>query len=147
LGGLLVKERNREKAVSIQIDFSNKLIEVQAKLSELLGTVIEQQRLIPVLEQRIRNMEAQAAEKQRYVLAKVGSEGEFFAYRLRPPAELKERADEAPHFLCQPCFDAGQKAVLIGNGEGYWECPVCKVGAQTTPVRDLFRSLGRDRGY
>lgn len=134
LSGLLVKERDSQKAAAIQIDFTNKLMEMQAKLSELLGTVIEQQRLIPVLEQRVRELEAQAAEKGRYVLAKVGTEREFFAYRSRPVAELEEGSAEVEHLLCQPCFDAGKKAVLVGNGEGFWQCPICKFGAYAGPA-------------
>lgn len=140
LGSLLVNERDREKAAAIQIEFSNKLIEAQAKLSELLGTIIEQQRLIPVLEQEIRDLKAKAAEKGRYELAKLGTDREFFVYRLRPPSELEERSREVEHFLCQPCFDAGKKVVLSGNGGGYWECPICKHGAQTTPAESCVVS-------
>lgn len=153
LGGLLVKERDSQKAAAIQIDFTNKLMEMQAKLSELLGTVIEQQRLIPTLEQRIRELQAQATEKSRYVLAKVGIEREFFAYRLRPAAELEERSDEVEHLLCQPCFDAGKKAVLIGNGEGFWHCPLCKTGVSAGPAAAQSHAIAQsrrrflDRGY
>ena len=144
---LLINERDRQKAAAIQIEFSEKLIEAQTQLFELLGTVIQQQGNLSVLEQRIRELDARAAEKQRYELAKVGSGREFFAYRLRPPSELQERADEAPHFICQPCFEAGKKAVLIGNGEGFWECPVCKVGVQTEPVQQVFVGRRDSRGY
>lgn len=130
LGGALLDERDRQKAAAIHIEFTEKLISAQAQLSQVLGAVIEQQRLVPVLEERIRELEAERAEKNRYVLAKLGTEREFFAYRLRTPAELVERVDEEPHFVCQPCFEAGKKIVLVGNGEGYWACPVCKHGAQ-----------------
>jgi hypothetical protein len=131
LVGLLVNERDSQKAAAIQIEFSNKLIEAQAHLAQLLGTVIDQQGRIGALEQRVRDMEAVQAEKERYVLAKVGTEREFFAYALRDAAELKERRTEVAHFACQPCFELGKKVVLSGNGSGYWECPACKHGAQT----------------
>lgn len=143
--GLLVNERDRQKAAVIQIEFTNKLLEAQTHLSQLQGTVIEQQRLVSALEQRIRDMTAREAEKERYALAKVGAEREFFAYRLRAAAELVERADEVSHFLCQPCFDAGKKAVLVGNGDGYWECPVCKFGAQAEPARPIQYATRRRR--
>lgn len=139
LFALLVNERDRQKATAIQVEFTNKLIEAQTHLSQLQGTVIEQQRLIASLEQRVRDMSAREAEKERYVLSKVGSHREFFAYRLRGAAELVERADEIDHFLCQPCFDSGKKVVLSGNGEGYWECPVCRHGSQTTHSKVSIR--------
>lgn len=130
LGGLLLDERDRQKAAAIHLQFTEKLIDTQSQLLQVLSSVIEQQRQIPVLEQRIRDLEADRAEKARYVLAKLGSRREFFAYRLRDAAELDERKGETPHALCQPCFEAGKKVVLAGNGEGYWGCPVCKHGAQ-----------------
>lgn len=131
LGAALIGERDRQKAAAIEVEFNKQLIEAQTHLAQLLGTVIDQQGRIGTLEKRVRDMEAAQAEKERYVLAKVGTEREFFAYRLRDPAELTERVDEVEHFICQPCFETGKKVVLSGNGDGYWECPACKHGAQT----------------
>ena len=128
LGGLLLDERDRQKAATIHLEFTEKLIEVQAQLLQVLSAVVEQQRQIPVLEQRIRELQAGRAEKERYELAVVGVGGQFFAYRLRGAGELLERTDELPHFVCQPCFEAGNLIVLCGNGDGYWWCPVCRHG-------------------
>lgn len=147
IGGLLVNERDRQKAAAIQIDFTNKVIEAQTHLLELLGTVISQQGQIGALEKRCRDMEAAQAEKERYVLAKLGTEREFFAYRLRPSAELVERAGEVEHFVCQPCFEAGKKVVLSGNGDGYWECPVCKNGAQVSTTETVLYRRGNGSNY
>lgn len=146
LGGLLLNERDRQKAAAIHVQFTEKLIDAQAQLMQVLSAVIEQQRQIPVLEQRIRELEADRAEKQRYVLAKLGSEREFFVYRLRDAAELHERVDEIPHAICQPCFEAGQKVVLTGNGDGYWWCPICKHGAQVTESTPDPRFTSRRNG-
>lgn len=147
-GGALLNERDRQKAATLHAELTEKLIAAQAQLSQVLSTVIEQQRHIPVLEQRIRHLEAERAEQHRYTLAKVGSLGEFFAYRLRAPAELVERIDEAPHFVCQPCFEAGKKVVLVGNGDGYWQCPVCKHGAQVEPETPVHYGARRSlRGF
>lgn len=146
----LVGERDRQKAAAIEVEFTNKLIEAQSQLTQLLGTVIEQQGRIGTLEQRLRDLEADQAEKARYVLAKVGTEGEFFAYRLRVSAELNERINEVDHFICQPCFETGKKVVLTGNGHGYWLCSVCKHGAQTEPSTFTpSRTVGKARfaGY
>lgn len=130
-GGALVNERDRQKAAAIHVEFTEKLIETQAQLMQALVAVTEQQRHIPVLEQRIRELEAREVDKKRYALAKLGARGEFFAYVLRDAAELDERADEIPHAICQPCFETGKKFALVGNGAGYRQCPVCKHGAQT----------------
>lgn len=153
MGSALLNERDRQKAAAIHVQFTEKLIDTQTQLMEVLSAVIEQQRNIPVLEQRIRELEAERAEKQRYVLAKLGSGREFFVYRLRDAGELQERTDEIPHTVCQPCFEAGKKIVLVGNGEGYWNCPVCKHGAQVAPtgwrgdVSIATRSRGRLDGF
>lgn len=146
LGSALLNERDRQKATAIHIQFTEKLIDAQAQLMQVLSAVIEQQRKIPVLEQRIRELEADRAEKQRYVLAKLGTEGEFYVYRLRDVAELHESPDEIPHAICQPCFEADKKVVLVGNGGGYWWCPVCKHGAQVEPATPDPRFSARRRG-
>lgn len=129
----LVGERDRQKAAAIELEFTNKLMQAHAQFAQLLGTVIDQQRRIHTLEQSLRDMQAAQAEKERYVLAKVGSVGEFFAYRPRPDAEFEQGSGEVAHFVCQPCFETGKKVVLMGNGEGFWRCPVCGCGAQTEP--------------
>lgn len=142
----LVGERDRQKAAAIEVEFTNKLIEAQSHLTQLLGTVIEQQGRISTLEKRLRDIEAAQAEKERYVLAKLGTGREFFAYRLHPGAELKNGVSEVEHFVCQPCLDAGKKVVLDGNGAGYWGCPVCKHGADTGGSSAVMFSGGR-RGF
>lgn len=132
----VINERDRQKFAAIQDEFAKQLAAANTQFLELQGSVIAQQRLIPALEQRIRELEAERCEKERYELAEIGSCGKFFVYRLRPPAELKERADETPHMLCQPCFEAGKKHVLNDNGSGYISCPVCNRG------RQVFESSG-----
>lgn len=125
LGKLIVNERDTNKLSALQHELSEKIIDAQTQLSQVLGTVIEQQRHIPVLEERIRELEREAAEKERYVLDRVGNIGDFFVYRLRAEAE----DGEVDHFLCQPCFDAGKKGVLVRNHIHYLSCPLCNHGA------------------
>lgn len=139
----LLGERDRQKAAAIEVEFTNKLIEAQSHLTQLLGTVIEQQGRIGALEQRLRDMQAAQTEKERYALAKLGAGREFFAYRLRPGAELEQGGGEVAHFVCQPCFDGGKKVVLSGNGEGYWWCPACKHGADVGGASAVVFSGGR----
>lgn len=130
LGSALLNERDRQKAAALQIDLTDKVIQAQAQLSQVLATVIDKDGRIQALSERVRELEAEQSEKARYRLAKLGTEGDFFAYQLRAPAELTERADEPSHFICQPCFDAGKKHVLVHNGDGYWLCNHCKLGHQ-----------------
>ncbi|MBT2336546.1 hypothetical protein J7E49_21865 [Variovorax paradoxus] len=108
--------------------------------------IIEKDGTIKTLSERVRELETEQDERVRYQLAKLGTVGDFFAYGLRSGAELRERTDEPAHFLCQPCFDGdSKKIVLTSNGEGYWHCPICKHGAQTTP-QDLSMFYRADDG-
>ena len=134
MGRTFIGMRDAHVTAAAQREFGEKLAGAQAHLLEIGAAAIAQQGQIGVLAERVRELEAHAAEKQRYVLAEVSAGREFFAYRLRNAVELQERADEAPHFVCQPCFDGGQKAVLVGNGSGTWECPLCKFIARPGPA-------------
>lgn len=128
--GMLINERDRQKAAAIQIDLSEKLLQAQALLAEVLGAVISKDAAIGALTERNRQLEAAQSEKARYELAELSVGGHLFAYRLRAAAELSERANEPPHFVCQPCFEGGKKGVLIAGetwGSRTWICPMCKV--------------------
>ncbi len=132
LGGLLVNERDRQKAATIQIDFTNQLMELQSKLSEVLTAIIDKDGRIGHLSNRVRELESRQSDESRYQLAKLGTVGDFFAYKLRPRAELTDRIDEPEHFLCQPCFDAGKKGILRIIGS-YCSCPICHSKTTLTP--------------
>lgn len=142
IGGAIVHERDSQKLAALKVDLTNKIAEAQAHVLQLLEAVVDKQRLVGALEQRVRELEAQAAEKQRYELAKLGTTGQFFAYRSVGLGESHEGVGQVAHFVCQPCFDRGQKVVLAGNGEGYWKCPACGHGAQTEPAGPSIR-IGR----
>ena len=136
LSKLLVGERDRQKAMAIQIDLSQKLLEAQAQVAQLLGTVIEQQGRIGALEKRIRDMETREAEKQEHELAKFTFSGEFFAYRLRSLAEAGQGCGKDGPLFCQQCFERGEKVVLAVTDGGHAWCPSCKHGGQVRPVLD-----------
>lgn len=112
LASALLNERDRQKAAAIQLDMTEKIIQTQAQLLEVLSTVVSKDATIQALTERNRQLQATQDERLRYKLTKVGVTGEAFAYRLRPAGELLERNDEPDHFLCQPCFDIGKKVVL-----------------------------------
>lgn len=136
LSSALFNERDRQKAASIQMDLTDKVLQAQAQLSQVLATVIEKDRLIQSLSERIRQLEGEQSEKARYRLSKVGTEGDFFAYALRPMSELRERADEPPHFVCQPCLDVRQhKSILRLNGLTA-RCYECNTNVRIGPLPD-----------
>ncbi len=93
LTGLLVDERDRQKAAALQIDLTEKIIQAQTQIGEVLASVMEKNATIQALTDRNRELEAVQMERDRYKLAKLGSVGEFFAYQLRAATELKDRAD------------------------------------------------------
>lgn len=132
LARLMVNERDRHKLAAIQIDFTEKVIQLQTKLSEVSSAIVEKDGRISHLADRVRELERRQSEEARYQLAKVGTVGDFFAYKLRPAAELVERTDEPEHFLCQPCFDAGKKSVLRIIGS-WCQCSICGTKTTITP--------------
>lgn len=143
LAGALVNERDSQKAASIKIELTEKITAAQVQLSQVLAAVIEKDAAIHRLTERNRDLEAAQREKERYRLARVGTIGEAFAYQLRPAAELSERSDEPTHFICQPCFDAGKKAVLNMQG-AYATCPMCsaKITIGSTAPQRLAYTAG-----
>lgn len=130
LARLLVDERDRQKTATIQIDLTDKITQAQIQLTQVLGAIIEKDGLIQTLTERVRELEAKQSEKARYQLTKVGSVGDFYAYALRPSAELVERSDEPAHFLCQPCFDIRQHKSIL-RIQGYrCICSACSTRVQ-----------------
>ncbi|MEG2469012.1 MAG: hypothetical protein RSB86_16680 [Comamonas sp.] len=140
LAKLLVNERDRQKAAAIEVQLTDKITQAQIQLSQVLGAVIEKDGRIQVLAERVRELEAEQSEKLRYRLAKLGVLGDFFAYELRPAAELVERSDEPAHFICQPCLDIRQQKSILRATGIYCFCDTCnrkvqvKLDAAPTPL-------------
>jgi hypothetical protein len=136
LAGSLINLRDAQVIATVQMDLTNRILEMQSQLSEVLAAIIEKDGTIAALDKRCRDLERKQADRERYQLSKLASNRDVFAYRLKPPSELQSDASELPHFLCQPCFDKGIKAVLIETdfyGLARWRCPVCKVEVSGDP--------------
>lgn len=80
---------------------------------------------------KLREMEETLAQRGRYSLVEV-SRGQF-AYRVNVAVETSEVGNpgraEPLHYVCQPCFDKGIKAVLQREnfyGAIYLDCPICE---------------------
>ena len=127
---LLVDERDRQKTATIQIDLTDKIAQAQIQLTQVLGAIIEKDGLIQSLTERVRELETQQSEKARYQRRKVGSVGDFYAYALRPPAELVERSDEPEHFLCQPCLDIRKHKSILRIQGLMCSCSGCNTRVQ-----------------
>ena len=125
LAKALVGERDAQKQAALKAELTDQILEGQAKLAQAIAAAFEKDTTINELRNLVRELEAERAERHRYRLAKVGSIGQFFAYRLRAADELVERKDEPEHFLCQPCFDGGKKSVLR-LGATAATCSLCK---------------------
>ena len=125
VGGFAINERDRQKLAAVQIDLTDKIMQAQAEIIKIQDTIAHKSILLRAAQERISEMEGKQRERSRYELAKLGTVGDFFAYKLRAPGELTERANEPEHFLCQPCFDADKKSVLqIGKYTAH--CTLCK---------------------
>jgi len=106
----------QELIVSAQLD----TLSAQAAQTELS----EQMR---ALEEEMARAKAWEAEKQRYSLTQLPSNG--FVYTLKS----EERGAEPAHDICIHCYQQGRKEILRSRGTAYGietlACPSC--GAQT----------------
>ena len=88
------------------------------------------------LEKKLKTCEAWREEKESYKLINVGVVGAF-VYAPKSGA----MQEDAPHWLCQICFDASTKSVLQFSGTiphetgriALWRCTVCKVHVSARP--------------
>ena len=105
------------------------IADVQMKLFELstaaLGMTEKNMALVNEirdLQEKIRDFESKATERDSYVLVQIN--GGAWAYKYKFAAESS--VDESPHF-CQPCYDKDVKSVLrksqYGYGGWYFSCP------------------------
>ena len=87
-------------------DLINALADARVQISEVKDLALEKER-------RIRELEDEKTLKN-----KMEYENPYYW-------KLEEGVKDGP--FCQHCFDESSKLIrLQGNGEGYWECKVCK---------------------
>jgi len=135
-----VEARDDAKIKAAVIDISIRLLDVSTSADNLAAENGTLQGNLHSAQAELRELREKVTERDRYTLSKLGSLGEFYAYKLRAPAELSDRTDEVPHYVCQPCFDGGKKSVLrVGTYTA--KCPVCNV------VGHLENRTVRPRAY
>ena len=113
-----------QKLLANLLALENALITATAEMREQDGIICE-------LEETIGALQKGGAHKEELDLVRVGCVGEFHAYLPRPGTKLAHGMGGVKRYFCQACLEGGQHISLIGNGSGYWSCPVCKSGAMT----------------
>jgi len=120
-----VRDFNQSAAAIAQIN--EKLLAAQQGLLAHNTMLLQLQSDYMQTAQELRQLKEAAAEKSRYQLVDLG--GGVFVYKVNT-AQHDGGADqtgpaEPPHYVCQPCLDKGNKAVLQ-NRNGFVHCPLCR---------------------
>ncbi len=117
--------------LKVETETAVKINSLAGQLGDLMGKFIaaqaahmECQEKAMNLEKEISRLKAFEAEKQRYVMQKIGENS--FAYALKPEAA----GEEPPHYICAHCCANNYKSVLQFNRyHGKFSvlvCPSCK---------------------
>lgn len=117
-----IAARDDFKAQQAISDAQGKLLEITAAALSLSQTNIALTDEIRALKDAAHELEVKARDRQGYTLAEVCPG--HYAYKSQPS---EEGADIPLHYLCQPCYDKGVKAVLrFHQQDGWgkeWACP------------------------
>lgn len=126
MGVAAVGLRDANKIASAVSQINDQLLKDRENLilfSEKLMVMKEQ--LMHAQEEN-RELKAAAKERSNYALVKLAS-GNFV---LQSKVDVNEASTEPMHYVCQPCFDFGRKAVLqpyqIYVTSDMLRCPLCK---------------------
>ncbi|HAT2167684.1 TPA: hypothetical protein I8149_001820 [Citrobacter freundii] len=115
----IIKERDQIKLAALTCELQNKIIEAQGQFFEVTSKIGEQQKVIAELEKKIHSLEDLLNLRDSYELVLLSKEQGFYAYRYT-------RSDEAEHYICQTCFDSGnRKHVLRIREDEFCMCPNC----------------------
>jgi hypothetical protein len=130
-------------------DLSLDKAETKLKLADLIGAladtkldVVTIQDKLVAAEVQIKSLEAELEVKR--------------AIRWQEPFYWLEDSSGTEGPFCQHCYDDSKKLVrLQGNGEGYYECKVCKNNYVTSEYRqrdaafqaNAVRAFRRESGY
>ena len=127
LGQTLVGLHDFNQTAAVVSQLNGELLKAQDSLFTLSAQLHELQQENFRTSQELRDLKERMAERARYALHDIANG--VFVYRSNGFTADGDR--EPVHYLCQPCFDKGTKAVLIGgmspNRIETHSCPVCKV--------------------
>lgn len=147
LGSAAIGLRDANKLSEAVAEMNHKLLDAQQRLFAISSEAWAlQQQLIDAQKENL-ELKATLEERGRYALVEI-SKGNFAMQSKVHPGNADHPADAEPmHYLCQPCFHKGIKAVLgTEGGDGYsatvQRCPVCKRAITTSAAPPI--NYGRD---
>ena len=119
----LVDVRDTNKLGEVKAALIAQFIEASERVLDLQHALANQRDEIRDLKDEIRTLKAAAEDRGRYKLAQVGNERSY----VYAAANLEETGEPA-HWVCQPCYDAGKKAVMqsrtLSGGRAMLKCPI-----------------------
>ena len=129
IGKTALDARDAAKLASTVAQMNDKILEAQQRLFVLGTDALALQDELARAKDEALKLKAALQERGRYVLANVTKR--HLAYKFKgDPVEDGGDPVEPEHYVCQPCFDQGRKAVLLhrtSQWNHYFECPLCKV--------------------
>ncbi|WP_285414630.1 hypothetical protein [Variovorax sp. efr-133-TYG-130] len=125
LGVAAVGIRDANKLALTVSEMNQKLLSAQHAVFGALNESMELQKRLLESEELNKQLQAKLSERGRYSLAEVCFGN--FAYVSTPNDSTPN--PEPVHYVCQACFDKGQKSVLRylhgANNSAYLLCPSC----------------------
>lgn len=123
MGETLIGVRDFNQTAGIVSELNGELLKAQESLFTLSAQLLEMQQKEARTAQELRDLQESMAERARYSMHQL-SQG-VFVYRSN--GVTAEGNGDPVHYLCQPCFDKGTKAVLVySRVTGHHRCPVCR---------------------
>ncbi|WPG35152.1 hypothetical protein [Variovorax sp. EBFNA2] len=135
LGNAAIGVRDANKLSEAVVEMNNKLLDAQQRLFAISGAAWALQQQLVDAQQKNLELETALQERGRYSLVEI-AKGNFALKSKVEASGTGNPVDAEPvHYVCQPCFHKGVKAVLgftdTGDSFSNWACPVCK--------REIFR--------
>ncbi len=123
---LAVDARDQSKLQQSMADMQQRLIEAMQAAMSATSEAMALQKSLLAAQDELENYKRKTKDREGYTLRKIPGEGKFYAYASEQSDGGK---DEPHHYLCQGCYDKGQKFVL--QVSGYYgglnySCPGCK---------------------
>jgi hypothetical protein len=123
LGQTLVGLRDFNESAAVVAQLNGELLRAQESLFSLSAQLHELQHENFQTAEELKGLRERLIDRARYALHEL-SQG-VFVYRSNGATATGD--SEPVHYLCQPCFDKGAKAVLVYSlVTGHRRCPICR---------------------
>lgn len=132
IGKALVGIRDHNLVAEKLAALNDQLLQAQQALLSHNATLFELQQQNFEAREELRKLKESASERGRYTLVDLGKGQLAYRVNVAPTqgASGEPVSADAPHYVCQPCYDNGRKVVLQRNWffetRGGLDCPVCK---------------------